>query len=147
MHKVPSHLAQKVDQQDGMVEELLKMMLDVMSHVHDKAPVRKKEEKHAHKEVQRKFQGPKTGKHGEHELIDKEGGGWHCTKCHKFSTTYLGWKRLIRRLCLAKKKTSRVKWKRSYHRRKWMQRAADKITKGDHSANHKPATVEEDGKP
>eukprot|EP00972_Heterocapsa_arctica_P047912 7067512-Heterocapsa_arctica.AAC.1 len=63
-----------MDQQDVMVEELLKMMLDVMSHVHDKAPVRKKEEKQAQTVVQRKFQGPKTGTHGEHELSDKEGG-------------------------------------------------------------------------
>eukprot|EP00972_Heterocapsa_arctica_P009540 1406297-Heterocapsa_arctica.AAC.1 len=78
MHKVPIHLAQKVDQQDVMVEELLTMMLDVMSHVHDKAPVRKKEDKQAQKEVQRKYQGPKTGPHGEHDFIDKEGGG--CAK-------------------------------------------------------------------
>eukprot|EP00972_Heterocapsa_arctica_P040095 5906639-Heterocapsa_arctica.AAC.1 len=78
-----------------MVEELLTMMLDVMSHVHDKAPVRKKEDKQAQKEVQRKYQGPKTGPHGVHDVIDKEGGGWQCTKCHKFFTTYSGWKRLI----------------------------------------------------
>eukprot|EP00972_Heterocapsa_arctica_P095762 14123657-Heterocapsa_arctica.AAC.1 len=74
MHKVPMHLAQEVDQQDAMVEELLTMMLDVMSHVHDKAPVRKKEDKQAQQEVQRKYQGPKTGPHGEHDFIDKEGG-------------------------------------------------------------------------
>eukprot|EP00972_Heterocapsa_arctica_P036654 5397104-Heterocapsa_arctica.AAC.1 len=74
MHKVPMHLALAVDQQDAIVEELLTMMLDVMSHVHDKAPVRKKEDKQALKEVQLKYQGPKTGPHGEHDFTDKEGG-------------------------------------------------------------------------
>eukprot|EP00972_Heterocapsa_arctica_P061972 9136579-Heterocapsa_arctica.AAC.1 len=70
------------------------MMLKVMENVHDKAPVRKKEEKQAQVEAQRKFQGPKTGPHGEHQIVDKEGGGCQCSKCSKFSTTYLGWKRL-----------------------------------------------------
>eukprot|EP00972_Heterocapsa_arctica_P017730 2620816-Heterocapsa_arctica.AAC.1 len=65
-----------------------------MEHVHDKAPPRKKEEKLSQEEAQRKFQGPKTGRHGEHEFIIKEGGGWQCIKCTKFSTTHLGWKRL-----------------------------------------------------
>eukprot|EP00972_Heterocapsa_arctica_P013010 1911321-Heterocapsa_arctica.AAC.1 len=65
-----------------------------MEHVHDKAPARKKEDKQAQKEAQRKFQGPKTGPHGEHQFVDKEGGGWQCTTCGKFSTTHLGWKRL-----------------------------------------------------
>eukprot|EP00972_Heterocapsa_arctica_P058761 8662861-Heterocapsa_arctica.AAC.1 len=78
-----------------------------MGHVHDKAPPRKKEEQLSQEEVQRKFQGPKTGPHGEHVFIDKEGGGWQWTQCNKFSTTHLGWKRLVRRLCQAKKKTSR----------------------------------------
>eukprot|EP00972_Heterocapsa_arctica_P053775 7920808-Heterocapsa_arctica.AAC.1 len=94
------------------MEDLLNMMMSIMGEVHDKAPVRKKEEKQVQEEAQRKFQGPKTGPHGEHIFVDKEGGGWQCTKCCKFSTTRLGWKRLVRRPCLAKKKTSRVKWKR-----------------------------------
>eukprot|EP00972_Heterocapsa_arctica_P067673 9990463-Heterocapsa_arctica.AAC.1 len=38
MHKVPLHPAQEVDKQDAIVEELLRMMLDVMGNVHDKAP-------------------------------------------------------------------------------------------------------------
>eukprot|EP00972_Heterocapsa_arctica_P099864 14731162-Heterocapsa_arctica.AAC.1 len=65
-----------------------------MENVHDKAPVRKKEEKQAQEDSQWKSQGPKTGPHGEHHFVDKEGGGWQCTTCGKFSTTYLGWKRL-----------------------------------------------------
>ena len=145
MHKVPPHLDAAVDQQDALVEGLLRMMLNVMEHVHDKAPPRKKEEKLSQEEAQRKFQGPKTGPHGEHEFIAKEGGGWQCTKCTKFSTTQLGWKRLVRKPCQAKKKTNRAKWKRSFHRRKWLQRAASKIRRGDHSANHVPLRVIEDG--
>eukprot|EP00972_Heterocapsa_arctica_P062384 9196381-Heterocapsa_arctica.AAC.1 len=65
-----------------------------MENVHDKAPVRKKEEKQKQEEVQRKYQGPKTGPHGEHNFVDKKAGGWRCTRCEKYSTTYLGWKRL-----------------------------------------------------
>eukprot|EP00972_Heterocapsa_arctica_P035466 5219581-Heterocapsa_arctica.AAC.1 len=79
MHKVPKHLEAEVNKQDELVEGLLQMLLKVMENVHDKAPVRKKEEKKALEEIQRKFQGPKTGPHGEHNSIDKEGGGWQCT--------------------------------------------------------------------
>eukprot|EP00972_Heterocapsa_arctica_P098315 14508534-Heterocapsa_arctica.AAC.1 len=82
-----------------------------MENVHDKAPVRKKEEKQVLEDIQRIFQGPKTGPHREHNFIDKEGGGWQCTECSKFSTTYLGWKRLVRSPCKTKKKTNREKWK------------------------------------
>eukprot|EP00972_Heterocapsa_arctica_P024489 3612776-Heterocapsa_arctica.AAC.1 len=82
-----------------------------MEHVHDKAPARKKEEKQVHNETQRKLQGLKTGPHGEHTFVDKEGGGWQCTTCGKCSTTYLGWKRLVRTPCRSKKKTNRAKWK------------------------------------
>eukprot|EP00972_Heterocapsa_arctica_P050280 7394088-Heterocapsa_arctica.AAC.1 len=67
-----------------------------MKKVHDKAPVRKKEDKRRLQEEQRKYHGPKTGPHGEHNVVDKEGGGWICNRCEKFSTTYLGWKRLVR---------------------------------------------------
>eukprot|EP00972_Heterocapsa_arctica_P054351 8008782-Heterocapsa_arctica.AAC.1 len=35
-----------------------------MGNVHDKAPVRKNEEKQAQEEVQRKFQGPRRGRTG-----------------------------------------------------------------------------------
>eukprot|EP00972_Heterocapsa_arctica_P062417 9200006-Heterocapsa_arctica.AAC.1 len=45
MHKVPKHLDKEVDKQDALVEGLLQMMLSIMGNVHDKAPVRKKEEK------------------------------------------------------------------------------------------------------
>eukprot|EP00972_Heterocapsa_arctica_P006977 1020574-Heterocapsa_arctica.AAC.1 len=76
MHKVPEHLEREVGKQDAMAESLLRMTLNVMENVHDKAPVRKKEEKQAHEEVQRKFQGPKTGPHGELTLsTKKEGAG------------------------------------------------------------------------
>eukprot|EP00972_Heterocapsa_arctica_P066859 9865750-Heterocapsa_arctica.AAC.1 len=66
MHIVPPLLDAAVDQQDALVEGLLRMMLNVMEHVHDKAPPRKKEEKLTQEEAQRKFQGPKMGPHGEH---------------------------------------------------------------------------------
>eukprot|EP00972_Heterocapsa_arctica_P052160 7672053-Heterocapsa_arctica.AAC.1 len=70
----------EVARQDALVEGLLQMMLKVIGNVHDKAPVRKKEEKQQQEEVQRKFQGPKTGPHGEHNFVDKEGGGWKCSR-------------------------------------------------------------------
>eukprot|EP00972_Heterocapsa_arctica_P068439 10112265-Heterocapsa_arctica.AAC.1 len=103
------------------------MTLGIMENVDDKAPVRKKEEKQAHKEAQRKFLGPKTGTHGEHHLIDKAGGGWQRTARSKYSTSYQGSKRLIRTPCRANKKTSRAKWKTSFHRRKAIQKAERKI--------------------
>eukprot|EP00972_Heterocapsa_arctica_P028565 4202673-Heterocapsa_arctica.AAC.1 len=61
MHKIPPHLDAAVDQQDALAEELLRMMLSVMEHVHDKAPPRKKDEKLSQEEAQRKFQGPTRG--------------------------------------------------------------------------------------
>eukprot|EP00972_Heterocapsa_arctica_P098477 14531741-Heterocapsa_arctica.AAC.1 len=74
MHKAPKHLEGEVAKQDALVEGLLQMMLKVMEHVHEKAPARKKEEKQDQEEAQTKFQGPKTGPHGEHIFVDKEGG-------------------------------------------------------------------------
>eukprot|EP00972_Heterocapsa_arctica_P014890 2192732-Heterocapsa_arctica.AAC.3 len=74
MHKVPPHLDVAVDQQDALVKKLLTMMLSIMERVHDKAPPRKKEDKATQDEAQRKFQGPKTGPHGEHDFVTKEGG-------------------------------------------------------------------------
>eukprot|EP00972_Heterocapsa_arctica_P082914 12218498-Heterocapsa_arctica.AAC.1 len=38
MPKVPLHLDQAIDKQDDLVEGLLRMMLEVMGNVHDKAP-------------------------------------------------------------------------------------------------------------
>eukprot|EP00972_Heterocapsa_arctica_P051431 7565482-Heterocapsa_arctica.AAC.1 len=73
MHKVPTHLEEEVAKQDALVDGLLQMKLKVMEHVHDKAPARNKEEKQAQEEAQRKFQGQKTGPHGEHIFADKEG--------------------------------------------------------------------------
>eukprot|EP00972_Heterocapsa_arctica_P010740 1574748-Heterocapsa_arctica.AAC.1 len=70
-----------------------------MEHVHDKAPPRKKEDKPTQEADRKKFQGPKTGPHGEHVFAAKEGGGWHCIQCKKFTTTEQGWKTLVRRPC------------------------------------------------
>eukprot|EP00972_Heterocapsa_arctica_P014920 2196692-Heterocapsa_arctica.AAC.1 len=50
LHKVPEHLEEEVARQDALVEGLLKMKLKVMENVHDKAPVRKKEEKQQQEE-------------------------------------------------------------------------------------------------
>ncbi len=122
------------------------MMLNVMGNVHDKAPVRKKDEKQQQEEVQRKFQGPKTGLHGEHDFIDKESGGWECSKCKKLSTTYLGWKRLVRSPCRIKGKANRAKWNTFFHRRKWIQRAANTISRGDLTDNRKPSRLLERGR-
>eukprot|EP00972_Heterocapsa_arctica_P061741 9104865-Heterocapsa_arctica.AAC.1 len=44
LHKVPKHKEEEVERQDELVEGLLQMMLGFMKHVHDKAPVRKKED-------------------------------------------------------------------------------------------------------
>ncbi len=58
------------------------MMLNVMGNVHDKAPTRKKEDRHKQEEAHRKFQGTKTAPYGEHNFTDKEGGVWECTRCN-----------------------------------------------------------------
>eukprot|EP00972_Heterocapsa_arctica_P053483 7876842-Heterocapsa_arctica.AAC.1 len=50
LHKVPKHLEEEVATQDALVEGLLQMMLKVMENVHDKALVRKKEEKQKQEE-------------------------------------------------------------------------------------------------
>eukprot|EP00972_Heterocapsa_arctica_P096434 14226629-Heterocapsa_arctica.AAC.1 len=74
LHQVPKHLEEEVAKQDGLVEGLLQMMLGVMKNVQEKTPVRKKEERQRQEEVQRKYHEPKTGPHGEHNFVDKEGG-------------------------------------------------------------------------
>eukprot|EP00972_Heterocapsa_arctica_P008111 1185834-Heterocapsa_arctica.AAC.1 len=48
------------------------MMLGVMKNVQEKTPVRKKEEKQRQAEVQRKYHGPKTGPHGEHNFVERK---------------------------------------------------------------------------
>eukprot|EP00972_Heterocapsa_arctica_P078912 11637019-Heterocapsa_arctica.AAC.1 len=68
MHEVPKHLEEEVARQDCLVEGLLQMMLGVMKNVQEKTPVRKKEDKLRQAEVQRKYHGPKTGPHGEHNF-------------------------------------------------------------------------------
>eukprot|EP00972_Heterocapsa_arctica_P002400 347800-Heterocapsa_arctica.AAC.1 len=80
-------------------------------------------------EAVKKFHGPKTGAHGEHNFVHRDEGGWNCSRCSKFSTTHLGWRRLVRGHCIVKAKTSRVKWN-SFHRRKWLNRIAKKEAAG-----------------
>eukprot|EP00972_Heterocapsa_arctica_P037781 5562621-Heterocapsa_arctica.AAC.1 len=82
-----------------------------MKRVHEKTPARKKEDKQERQEAEKKFHGPKTGQHGEHCFTKREEGGWKCIRCARFSTTHLGWKRLVRTKCRAKAKTNRTKWK------------------------------------
>eukprot|EP00972_Heterocapsa_arctica_P045015 6643970-Heterocapsa_arctica.AAC.1 len=57
----------------------------------------------------------------------------------------MGWKRLVRAKCQAKKKTDRTKWRANFQRRKWMRRAARKTAAGDLKANHKPEQFEDQG--
>ena len=57
LHKVPKDQEEAVGSQDALVEGLLQRTLNVMGNVHDKAPARKKEERHKQEETQRKFQG------------------------------------------------------------------------------------------
>ena len=52
----------------------------------------------------------------------------------------------VRSPCRIKRKTNRAKWKAAFHKRKWIQRAARKIAKGDHSDNHTPKIMLEQGK-
>eukprot|EP00972_Heterocapsa_arctica_P006088 895772-Heterocapsa_arctica.AAC.1 len=57
----------------------------------------------------------------------------------------MGWKRLVRAKCLARKKTDRTNWRASFHRRKWLQRAARKAAAGVLTANHRPEQFEDQG--
>eukprot|EP00972_Heterocapsa_arctica_P082799 12202297-Heterocapsa_arctica.AAC.1 len=52
-----------------------------MKSTHEKAPVRKKEDRQERQEAHNKIHGPKTGVHGEHCSTDRTEGGWKCTKC------------------------------------------------------------------
>eukprot|EP00972_Heterocapsa_arctica_P083829 12353749-Heterocapsa_arctica.AAC.1 len=70
------------------------MMLEVMKGVHDKAPVRKKEDRQKTTEAsQRCFYRPRTGLHGARNFEAREGGGWNCGSCKKYTTTHVGWRR------------------------------------------------------
>ena len=82
LHKVPKHQEEAVEAQDILVEGLLQMMLNIMGNVHDKAPTRKKEDRTKLEEARNKFQGPRTGPHGEHNFIDKtvDGNAQDATK-------------------------------------------------------------------
>eukprot|EP00972_Heterocapsa_arctica_P058530 8634673-Heterocapsa_arctica.AAC.1 len=76
MHEVPVHQVKEIQAQDKLVKDLLKMLLEVMKGAHDKAPVRKKEDRKAGTDgKQRWFQGPKVGAHGAHFFEDREEGG------------------------------------------------------------------------
>eukprot|EP00972_Heterocapsa_arctica_P036963 5441613-Heterocapsa_arctica.AAC.1 len=76
MHKVSDELVEGVKKQDDLVEGLLQLILNVMKNFHEKTPVREKEDKQRQQDVRRKFHGPKTGPHGEHNSVAKEEGGW-----------------------------------------------------------------------
>eukprot|EP00972_Heterocapsa_arctica_P011980 1756173-Heterocapsa_arctica.AAC.1 len=109
MHEVPLRKVQEVQAQDKLVTELLTMMLEIMKGVHDKAPVREKEDRHKTNEGrQRWLHGPKTGIHGPHNLVDREAGGLTSGRCHNYTTTHIGWRRLVRSPCLVKAKASRT---------------------------------------
>eukprot|EP00972_Heterocapsa_arctica_P025317 3730096-Heterocapsa_arctica.AAC.1 len=87
------------------------MMLNIMKSIQEKAPVIKKENRQDLREAEKKFHGPKTGVHGEHCVTERGEGGWKCTRCERFTTTHMGWKRLVRTKCLATRKTNRTKWR------------------------------------
>jgi hypothetical protein len=146
MHKVSKELEEETTTQDELVQGLFTMLLDIMKSTHEKAPVRKKEDRHERQEAQKKIHGPKTGVHGEHCFTDKVEGAWNCTKCGRFTTAHMGWKRLLRGKCRVRAKADRAKWKASFHRRKWLQRAARKIAAGVHTAHHKPERVVDQGR-
>eukprot|EP00972_Heterocapsa_arctica_P087208 12859055-Heterocapsa_arctica.AAC.1 len=76
MHKVSDEQVEEVRKQDELVEGLLQMLLKIMKNVHEKTPARKKEDKQKRQEVEKKFHGPKTGPHGEHNCVEREEGGW-----------------------------------------------------------------------
>eukprot|EP00972_Heterocapsa_arctica_P083426 12293460-Heterocapsa_arctica.AAC.1 len=95
MHLLPEAKVKEVHAQDELVSDLLTMMLDIMKGVHDKAPVRKKDDDHRRaEERQRCFHGPKTGQQGSHDFEVRMEGGWKCRVCSKYTTTHMGWRRL-----------------------------------------------------
>eukprot|EP00972_Heterocapsa_arctica_P006274 919480-Heterocapsa_arctica.AAC.1 len=73
MHEVPVHQVEEVQAQDKLVKDLLTMLLSVMKGVHDKAPVRKKEDRKAGTDGRQFwFHGLKVGAHGAHFFGDRE---------------------------------------------------------------------------
>eukprot|EP00972_Heterocapsa_arctica_P084819 12494094-Heterocapsa_arctica.AAC.1 len=73
------------------------MFLDRMKEVQDKAPVNQKEYKQdGTEEGRKKFYGPKIGTRRAHECAHRAEGGWQCKTCSKYSTTHMGWRRLVR---------------------------------------------------
>eukprot|EP00972_Heterocapsa_arctica_P001589 228350-Heterocapsa_arctica.AAC.1 len=61
MHEISKEKVEEVISQDKLVQGILTMLLDIMKHVDENAPVRKKEDKRESKEAAEKFHGPKTG--------------------------------------------------------------------------------------
>eukprot|EP00972_Heterocapsa_arctica_P060182 8876454-Heterocapsa_arctica.AAC.1 len=51
-----------------------------MKNIHEKTPARKKEGKQKWQDADNKFHGPKTGPHVEHNFVEREEGGWKCTR-------------------------------------------------------------------
>eukprot|EP00972_Heterocapsa_arctica_P046224 6819141-Heterocapsa_arctica.AAC.1 len=77
-------------------------------------------------EAVNQFHGPKTGVRGARNFEHRDEGGWECSRCSKFTTTRLAWRRPVRGHCVVRAKASRVNWKKSSHRRKWLSRVAKK---------------------
>eukprot|EP00972_Heterocapsa_arctica_P103350 15228755-Heterocapsa_arctica.AAC.1 len=104
------------------------MFLDIMKEVHDKAPVRKKKDRQdGTEEGNNMFHGPKIEAHGAHDVAHRDAGGWQCKTCSKYTTTHLGWRRLVRAPCTIRAKASRANWKRSFHRKSWARMGARKL--------------------
>eukprot|EP00972_Heterocapsa_arctica_P067642 9986624-Heterocapsa_arctica.AAC.1 len=76
LHEVPPHLAKAVDRQDALVEDLLRMMLSIMDHVHDKAPPRTKKRSSPRKRTGGSSKDPKLGlMEGMSSSVGKKVGG------------------------------------------------------------------------
>eukprot|EP00972_Heterocapsa_arctica_P075357 11116856-Heterocapsa_arctica.AAC.1 len=78
------------------------MMFNIMKSIQEKAPVINKEERQEGADPEQKYHGPKTGVHGEHCFAVRPEGGWKCLRFERFTTTHMGWKRLVRTKCQAK---------------------------------------------
>eukprot|EP00972_Heterocapsa_arctica_P017264 2550565-Heterocapsa_arctica.AAC.1 len=144
MHAVPEIKVEEVQAQDRLVKDLLKMIVEVMKGVHDKASLRKKEDMKTRTEgSQLCFHGPKTGAHGAHVFEVREEGGWKCGVCSKRTTTHMGWRRMVRTPCGTRAKASRAKWKLRFDRRLWGRIGARKVAAGDQPANHKAVRIQE----
>eukprot|EP00972_Heterocapsa_arctica_P057117 8428347-Heterocapsa_arctica.AAC.1 len=114
-----------------------------MKGVHDRAPPRKKEVKDPLTGSRKVFlQVPKVGPHGAHLFKMRQGWGWERRACKRHTTTYQGWRRIVRTPCGTRAPASRAKWKISHDRRIWPRIRARKNAAGDISANHEPVRGE-----